>query len=87
VTVPLLSLLVMWKGEELVVWTGRMRKAHRRDVAYADGTLYARCDCGWEGTKRPLADGSLDALGNQVALRAAEREGVAHIKEVAHEKH
>jgi hypothetical protein len=75
-----------YEAEELVVWTGRMHKVHRRDVAYANGALYGRCDCGWEGTKRPLVDGPLDALGNQVALRAAEREGVAHIKEAAHEK-
>ena len=64
----------------------RTRKAHRRDVAYADGNLYARCDCGWQGRKRPLVDGSLDALGNLTALRAAEREGMVHIEQVANEK-
>lgn len=63
-----------------------MLKTHRWDVAYVAGNLYARCDCGWEGTKRPLKDGSLDGLGNQGALRAAEREGFTHIKEVTRER-
>lgn len=64
-----------------------MRKKHRWGLAYANGHLYARCDCGWVGVRRPLADialGSLDSPVNQPVLRAAERDGVAHAQDIPH---
>lgn len=62
-----------------------MRKRHPWDLAYASGHLYARCGCGWEGARRPLADTSPDSPGNQAALRAAAREGAAHAQDVTHQ--
>ncbi|MGH8910054.1 MAG: hypothetical protein ACRD0K_27060 [Egibacteraceae bacterium] len=44
-------------------------------VAYAAGEVYARCECGWEGTHRPVAR---DGSGNEQALRAADREVSEH---------
>lgn len=65
-----------------------MSKKHRWDLAYAAGDLYARCDCGWAGIRRPLPDtalGALDSPANRPVLLATEREGLAHAQDVANQ--
>ncbi|MGH8901594.1 MAG: hypothetical protein ACRDYA_07895 [Egibacteraceae bacterium] len=48
-------------------------KRHHVELAYAQGHLYARCRCGWEGTRRPSPGGE-----RSDAYWAAERDAVAH---------
>ena len=61
-----------------------MRKLHRTVIAYAAGHLYARCNCGWEGAHRPIA---YDSIGNDHALRAADRECDHHLEQVKRNEH
>ncbi|MGH8901355.1 MAG: hypothetical protein ACRDYA_06645 [Egibacteraceae bacterium] len=57
-------------------------KAHHTVIAYAANAVYARCRCGWEGTRRPVERGS---FGSEQTLQAADREAAEHIKQVTHD--
>jgi hypothetical protein len=46
---------------------------HRVELAYAQGELWARCRCGWEGTAYELA-----VNGHDGAYQAAERDAREH---------
>ncbi len=48
-------------------------KRHHVDIAEADGVLYARCRCGWQGKRHDPR-----AAGRDEAYRAAERDARAH---------
>ncbi|MGH8909787.1 MAG: hypothetical protein ACRD0K_25665 [Egibacteraceae bacterium] len=54
---------------------------HHVEIAYARGVLYARCDCGWEGTPR-AAPPTMVIDWQDPAAAAADRDGAAHAREV-----
>lgn len=56
-------------------------KTHHAAIAWIPGAVYARCRCGWEGTRRPVPRGS---CGDQETLRAADREATEHAEQATH---